>query len=122
MRWLRWQRLRCGVVGMLDHIHVPLMMRENVLIKYKDATGGNVDPEFREGGIQRSFAKIAEEVRHQYTLGYYTHEPFIDGKYRKLEVVVIGHGSNKDITVIAKSGYWPSAMDAVRPQPVSAAK
>jgi VWFA-related protein len=106
------------VEGLLDHIHLPLMMRENVLIAYKDATGGNIDPEFRTGGIERSFAKITEEVRHQYTLGYYTHEPFIDGKYRQIEVKVL----RPDLTVLAKKGYYPSAMDAVRQQPVPAAK
>jgi hypothetical protein len=41
-------------------------------------------------------------------LGYYTHEPFVDGKYRKIEVVVLNHGTN--LTVLAKSGYWPAAM------------
>jgi len=106
------------VVGFLDKMHLPLMMRDNVLIAYKDATGGNFDSEFRTGGIEKSFARIVEEARNKYTLGYYTHEPFIDGKYRTLEVKVL----RPNLTVIAKKGYWPSAMDATRPPTVPAAK
>ena len=78
------------VVGFLDRIHLPLMMRDNVLPAYSIATGGNFDAEFRTGSIEKSFQRIAEEARAQYTLGYYTHEPFIDGKYRKVEVKVCG--------------------------------
>lgn len=96
------------VVGFLDRIHLPLMMRDNVLPAYANATGGNFDAEFRTGSIERSFSQIAEEVRTQYTLGYYTHEPFIDGKYRKVEVRVL----RPNLTVIAKQGYYPSAMDS----------
>jgi len=104
------------VVGYLDRIHLPLMMRDNILPSYAGATGGIFDAEFRTGAIERSFAQIAKEVRAQYTLGYYTHEPFIDGKYRKVEVIIMNHGSN--LTVLAKPGYWPSAME-MRPRPTT---
>ena len=89
------------------------MMRDNILKAYADETGGNLDGEFRQKGIENSFAKIAEEVRTQYTVGYYTHEPFIDGKYRTLEVKVM----RPNLTVIAKKGYYPTAED-VRPSTV----
>jgi VWFA-related protein len=105
------------LVGFLDRIHLPLTMRDNILPTYANATGGNFDAEFRTGGIEKSFAKIAEEVRTRYTLGYYSHEPFIDGKYRTLEVRVIGHGNN--LTILTKKGYYPSAMEA-RPRPAAA--
>lgn len=95
------------VVGFLDHIHLPLTMRDNILRAYAEATGGNLDSEFRQRGIENSFAKIAGEVRNQYTIGYYTHEPFIDGKYRTLEVKVL----RPNLTVIAKKGYYPTAED-----------
>jgi VWFA-related protein len=97
------------VVGLLDHLHLPLMMRDNVLLAYRDATGGNFDSEFRIPSIEKSFARIAAEVRNRYTLGYYTPETFLDGKYRTVEVVVTGHGN--DLTVLAKKGYWPWAME-----------
>ena len=99
------------VTGFLDRMHLPLMMRDNVLPAYAIATGGNFDGEFRQKGIENSFAKIAEEVRTQYTIGYYTHEPFIDGKYRSVEVKVL----RPNLTVISKPGYWPTAQESTLP-------
>ena len=98
------------VVGFLDKAHLPLMMRDNVLHAYVSDTGGDYDAEFRQKGIESSFAKIAEEVRAQYTVGYYTHEPFIDGKFRTTEVRVL----RPNLQVSAKKGYFPTASD-VRP-------
>jgi VWFA-related protein len=104
------------VVGFLDRVHVPLTMRDNLLHSYVVATGGDYDAEFRQRGIETSFAKIAEQVRTQYTVGYYTHEPFIDGKYRGLEVKVL----RPNLQVSAKSGYYPTASD-VKPNMINAA-
>lgn len=104
-------------IGFLDRIHLPLMMRDNILPVYAGATGGNFDAEFRTGGIEKSFAEIAKEVRTQYTVGYYTHEDFIDGKYRSLEVKVL----RPNLTVIAKRGYYPAAMD-VKPHVIPTAQ
>jgi VWFA-related protein len=106
------------VVGFLDRIHLPLTMRDNILPAYAKQTGGNFDGEFRQRGIETSFAKIAEEVRTQYTVGYYTHEPFIDGKYRSVEVKVL----RPNLTVISKPGYWPTAQESTLPgvRPASA--
>jgi VWFA-related protein len=102
------------VVGFLDRMHLPLMMRENVLSPYVNATGGNIDSEFRTGAIEKSYARIAGEARSRYTVGYYTHEPFINGKYRTTEVKVMRPG----LTIFAKKGYWPSAME-MRPRPTT---
>jgi VWFA-related protein len=96
-------------IGVLDRMHLPLMMRDNNLTPYANATGGNVDADFRIPAIEKSFARIAAEARYRYYVGYYSHEPFIDGKYRKVEVVVLNHGNN--LTVLAKKGYWPAAME-----------
>jgi VWFA-related protein len=95
------------VVGFLDKVHLPMQMRDNILPAYAKQTGGAFDGEFRQKGIENSFAKIAEEVRTQYTVGYYTHEPFIDGKYRTLEVKVL----RPNLDVRAKLGYYPTAAD-----------
>jgi VWFA-related protein len=103
-------------LGVIDRMHLPLMMRDNILPAYAKATGGNFDSEFRTASIEKSFTKIAGEARYRYTLGYYTNEPFLDGKYRKLEVKVL----RPDLTVIAKPGYWPWAME-VRPGPPASA-
>jgi VWFA-related protein len=106
------------VTGFLDRMHLPLMMRDNILPAYAKQTGGNFDGEFRQKGIETSFAKIAEEVRTQYTVGYYTHEPFIDGKYRSVEVKVL----RPNLTVLAKLGYYPTAEDSKPPTVTPMAK
>jgi VWFA-related protein len=92
-------------IGFMDRMHLPLFMRDNVLPTYANATGGQIDNEFRQGGIEKSFARITEEVRTQYTVGYISHEPFVDGKYRSIEVIVLRPG----LTVISKKGYFPTA-------------
>lgn len=92
-------------VGFLDRIHLPLTMRDDVLPRITAATGGECDPEFRPHGIEASFARITEEVRAQYTAGYYTHASPFDERFRKIEVRILRPG----LTVIAKDGYYPSA-------------
>src|ERR1035437_433222 len=104
-------------VGFLDRMHLPLMMRDNVLSPYVIATGGNIDSEFRTGQIEKSFARIAGEARSRYTVGCYTHEPLIDGKYRTTEIKVLRPG----LTILAKKGYWPSAVES-RPRPTTPAQ
>lgn len=99
------------IIGFLDRYHLPFQMRDDILPRYAAATGGQMASQFRTRGIEESFSEIAKEVRTQYTVGYYTHEPFIDGKYRKTEVRVL----RPNLNVISREGYYPSAMDAVRP-------
>lgn len=94
--------------GFISRLHIPFTMYDNRLSSYVLATGGTLDSEASTNGIERSYARIAEEARNQYTLGYYTHEPFIDGKFRKIDVRVDRPG----LEVIAKTGYYPSAQDA----------
>jgi VWFA-related protein len=94
--------------GYVSRIHLPFTMYDNILYKYIAATGGTADSERTPNGIEKSYARIAEEARNQYTLGYYTHEPFIDGKYRKIDVRVERPG----LDVKAKTGYYPSAQDS----------
>jgi VWFA-related protein len=93
--------------GYVSRVHLPFTMYDNILAKYTLATGGTLDSERNLNGIERSYAKIAEEARTQYTLGYNTHQPIIDGKFRKIEVRVDRPG----VEVIAKTGYYPSAED-----------
>lgn len=99
------------VVGFIDRFHLPLTMRDDVLTAYWQATGGVVDSEFRTREIEKSFAKITAEVRNQYTLGYYSQEPSIDGKFRQVEVKVL----RPNLDIIAPKGYWPSAMQGLGP-------
>jgi VWFA-related protein len=98
-------------LGFMDRIHLPLTMRDDVLPRITTATGGQTDPEFRPRGIQNSFAKITEEVRTQYTIGYYTHISPFNERFRSIDVRVLRPG----LTVIAEPGYYPSASDSRPP-------
>ena len=93
--------------GYLSRFHIPFQMNDNLLIKYIYATGGQPDSEKDRNGIEKSYAKIAEEARTQYTLVYATHESVYDSKYRSIDVRVDRPGMD----VIAKRGYYPSASD-----------
>ena len=65
---------------------------------------------YAEGGvnsIEKGCAKIAEEARTQYTLGYLSHESIYDGKYRSIDV----RFDRPVMVVTAKPGYYPSAQD-----------
>lgn len=97
-------------VGFLDHYHIPFTMKENILPQYALQTGGESILGFRQKDIETSFAKIAEDVRVQYTAGYYSNEPITDGKFRTVEVKVLRPG----LDVIAKRGYYPTPENVLR--------
>jgi VWFA-related protein len=93
--------------GWLDRIHLPMTMYDNILYKYTAATGGDVDSAGGTNTMEKSYARIADEARNQYTLGYLSHESIYDGKYRKIEVRV----DRPNLSITAKPGYYPSAQD-----------
>ncbi len=96
--------------GYISRIHLPFTMYDNRLYGYVNQTGGILDSEGSMNGIEKSYAKVTGEARNQYTLVYSSHEPLIDGKYRKIEVRVNRPG----IEVTAKKGYYPSGQDYQR--------
>ncbi|MGI8771118.1 MAG: VWA domain-containing protein [Acidobacteriaceae bacterium] len=98
-------------IGYLDRVHLPLIPAENVLPRYTTATGGVLEAEFSRDGIERSFARIMAEVRTQYTLGYYSHIPLLDSKFRQLDV----HVERPNLDVVTKRGYYPTATSLQQP-------
>jgi VWFA-related protein len=96
--------------GYISRFHLPFTMYDNRLYGYVQATGGILDSERNLNGIEKSYAQLSEQARNQYTLVYASHEPLIDGKYRKIEVRVNRPG----VEVIAKKGYYPSGQDNVQ--------
>jgi VWFA-related protein len=103
-------------MGFIDTIHLPLMMRDNILPVYTKATGGEFYADYRTKGIETSFAKITEEARTQYTVWYNSQEAITDDKFRKVEVRVL----RPNLQVIAKDGYYPAAQ-ALNPPAIPAA-
>ncbi|MBB6147128.1 VWFA-related protein [Silvibacterium bohemicum] len=92
-------------VGYLDKVKLPLLPADNVMPKYTTFTGGYLESQFSENGMQKSFAAITGSVRTQYTLGYYSHAPSLSEKHHSVDVRVEGI-SGLDVT--AKEGYYPS--------------
>ena len=99
-------------MGFLEKVHLPLEMRDNILPIYTNATGGQTVSEYRTPEIEKSFSRIAEQVRTQYTIGFYSREAVTDGKFRTLEVRVL----RPNLDVIAKKGYYPTPQ-AFAPTP-----
>jgi VWFA-related protein len=97
-------------VGYLDKVHLPLLPTNNVMPRYTVATGGSLEAELSENGIQNSFAAIAASVRTQYTLGYYSHQPTISEKRHSIDVRVDVPG----LDVTAKQYYYPSMASVTR--------
>jgi VWFA-related protein len=93
-------------IGYLDKIHLPLLPTDNVLPKYTALTGGSLDSQFSENGIQRSFSEIAATLRTQYSLGYYSHAPKYSEKHHSIEVKIEGITG---LDIQTKEGYYPSA-------------
>ena len=100
-------------VGYLDKFHLPLLptMRDNLLPKYQIATGGQLDSEITENGMQLSFAKITNSVRNQYTLIYNSHATALASRFHTIEVRVEGI---PNLDIVAPDGYYPSAHSMQR--------
>jgi VWFA-related protein len=95
-------------VGYMDKFHLPYLptMRDNILPKYAVATGGSLDSEFSENGMQMSFAKIAASLRGQYTLVYSSHSNILASNFHSIEVRVEGVSG---LQIYAPLGYYPAA-------------
>jgi VWFA-related protein len=99
--------------GDLNEIRVPGLSYGNILPKYASATGGEVFPEFSRSAIERTYARVTEVARNQYTLGYNARATAASN-YRSIEVRVHRSG----LRVFAKDGYFPlpPARNAEKPE------
>jgi VWFA-related protein len=92
------------VYGKLTKFHIPGLGYGDILPKYASATGGQLFPEFSQDAIESAYARVTEEARNQYTVGYYAPAAGISNQYRTIEVLVKGSSAWK---VYAKDGYYP---------------
>jgi VWFA-related protein len=70
--------------------------------KITDETGGRMIVVNSEKHLQEAFDQISEELRSQYTVGYYPTNSARDGKFRKIKIDV----ANKDYKILARKGYY----------------
>jgi VWFA-related protein len=76
--------------------------RPDIAHKIADQTGGRVIEVSSEKHLQEAFDQISEELRTEYTLGYYPTNPKRDGTFRKIKVET----TEKDMKVLARKGYY----------------
>ncbi len=70
--------------------------------KLAEETGGRMISVRSEKKLMEAFDEISEELRSQYTLGYYPTNVARDGKFRKIKVET----TEKDLKVLARRGYY----------------
>jgi len=70
--------------------------------KLAEDTGGRMISVRSEKNIEEAFDQISEELRSQYTLGYYPSNNAKDGKFRKIKVET----NNGELKVLARKGYY----------------
>lgn len=70
--------------------------------KMTEETGGRVIYVNSEKKLEEAFDQISEELRSQYTLGYYPTNNARDGKFRKIRVDI----ENKDLKALTRRGYY----------------
>jgi VWFA-related protein len=70
--------------------------------KMTEETGGRMIVANNEKHLAEAFDQISEELRSQYTLGYYPTNTAHDGKFRKIKVEM----GNHDYRVLARKGYY----------------
>ena len=70
--------------------------------KMAEETGGRMIEVKGAKHLDEAFAQLAEELRSQYSVGYYSSNQVHDGRYRKVKVEV----TRQDAKVLARKGYY----------------
>ncbi len=87
-------------------VHVLLissgMMNEGAARKLSEETGGRTIVVRSEKNLEQAFDQISEELRSQYTLGYYSTNTARDGSYRRIKV----ESTRKNVDILARRGYY----------------
>lgn len=76
--------------------------RSDVARKLSEETGGRTIDVSSEKKLNDAFDQISEELRSQYTLGYYPSNTAKDGRFRKVRVET----PNKDYKILTRKGYY----------------
>jgi VWFA-related protein len=75
--------------------------------KLAEETGGRAIDVRSQKDLLKAFDEISEELRTEYSLGYYPTNPKLDGSYRKLKVEL----TNKDYKALTRKGYYAKTAD-----------
>jgi len=89
---------RCDVL----HIYDKDSDGQPVLKKLAEATGGRMLEVKGSDRLEAALDEIAEELHHQYSLGYYPENENWNGKFRKIQI----SAGEKGYKVYARKGYY----------------
>lgn len=70
--------------------------------KLAEETGGRAISVRNDKDLEKAFDELSEELRTQYTIGYYPSNTSRDGGYRKIKVET----PKKDLKILARKGYY----------------
>jgi Ca-activated chloride channel homolog len=82
---------------------------EYILKKLAEATGGRMLEVRGMDKLEDALDEIADELHHQYSLGYYPENKNWDGKFRKIEI----SAEEKGYRVYARKGYYAKRTEKV---------
>lgn len=115
------QALRCEVM-IYSIIDVPIEASagrdiggEHALITLAEQTGGKSFYAV-EGGLDKAFEKVSEDLRTQYLLAYYPHNQEPDRNFHRLTVTV-PRAANDAFNIRYKTGYYSDTPAPPRPKP-----
>jgi Ca-activated chloride channel family protein len=77
---------------------------EHALITLAEQTGGKSFYE-SEGGLDKAFAQVSDDLRTQYLIGYYPHNQEPGRTFHRIEVTV-PRAATQDFNVRHKAGYY----------------
>jgi Ca-activated chloride channel family protein len=89
---------------------------EHALITLAEQTGGK-SFYASEGGLDKAFAKVSDDLRTQYLLGYYPHDQVLGLNFHRLQVTVPRAAADA-FNLRYRSGYYADSPAAPRPKPV----
>jgi Ca-activated chloride channel homolog len=89
---------------------------EHALITLSEQTGGK-SFYASEGGLDKAFERVGEDLRTQYLLGYYPHDQEPGRNFHRLQVTVPRAASDA-FNIRYRTGYYSEPPSAQRPKPV----
>jgi Ca-activated chloride channel family protein len=101
------------VIGFLEHQSLSLRNEQKIqLQQLAETTGGQAFFPTSTRALDDLYAKVAAQIRAQYSLGFTSSNPRKDGAWRKLEVRLAGVGA-PGVKVRSRRGYYAPLRDAV---------
>jgi Ca-activated chloride channel family protein len=89
---------------------------EHALITLSEQTGGK-SFYASEGGLEKAFERVSDDLRTQYLIAYYPHDQEKDRSFHRL-TVKIPRAANDAFNIRYKTGYYSDSPAPSRPKPV----